>query len=67
MEVIMSIYMLEQRREIEGIYRRLGKLRKKLNSLYNSNNTQSCLGNIGLLEYEEETLIGKIFKIKNYE
>ncbi len=60
----MSIFMLERRRQIEGLYRQLELVRKKQKNLLVSDTEYLTVDNIHLLEIEEETLLSRILKLK---
>jgi hypothetical protein len=61
---IMSIFMLERRRQIEGLYRQLELVRRKQKNLLVSDTEYLTVDNIHLLEIEEETLLSRILKLK---
>ena len=60
----MSIFMLERRRQIEGLYRQLELVRRKQKNLLVSDTEYLTVDNIHLLEIEEETLLSRILKLK---
>ncbi len=60
----MSIFMLERRRQIEGLYRQLEMVRRKQKNLLISNTEFLTLDNINFLEMEEENLLSRILKLK---
>ena len=60
----MSIFMLERRRQIEGLYRQLELVRMKQKNLLISNTEYLTIDNIHLLDIEEETLLSRILKLK---
>ena len=64
-EYIMSLYLLEKRREIEGLYKKLKFVREQLKTMVNINSEYSTYDNIGFLEFEEESLLTKILKLKS--
>lgn len=61
----MSIFMLERRRQIEGLYRQLELVRRKQKNLLVSDTEYLTVDNIHLLEIEEETLLSRILKLKS--
>lgn len=61
----MGIYLLEKRREIEGLYKRLEIIRHQLKCLISSTSEYATPDNINLLEYEEESVLTKIIKLKS--
>jgi len=60
----MSIFMLERRRQIEGLYRQLELVRLKQKELIISNIELLTSDNISLLELEEEHLLSRILRLK---
>ena len=60
----MSIFMLERRRQIEGLYRQLELVRMKQKNLLISNTEYLTIDNIHLLDIEEETFLSRILKLK---
>lgn len=62
----MSIQFLERRREIEGLYKKLKIIREQINFLINGHSEYATPDNIGLLELEEESILTRIVKLKNF-
>ncbi|MCW8850453.1 MAG: hypothetical protein OQJ81_10785 [Melioribacteraceae bacterium] len=60
----MSLYFLEKRRQIEGLYRQLELVRNKQKDLIAKDIEKLTTDNISLLELEEEYLLSKILKLK---
>lgn len=60
----MGIFMLERRRQIEGLYRQLELVRRKQKNLIISDTEYLTIDNINLLEIEEENLLSRILKLK---
>ena len=61
----MSLYFLETRRKIEGLYRKLAQVREQIKNLTLTNSEYATPENISFLEMEEESIITKILKLKN--
>lgn len=60
----MGIFMLERRRQIEGLYQQLDLVRRKQKNLIISNIEYLTLDNINLLEIEEDNLLSRILRLK---
>jgi len=60
----MSLFFLERRREIEGMYGMLELVRLDMKFLLINNTDCLTSDNINLLELEEEMLLSKIIKLK---
>lgn len=60
----MGIFMLERRRQIEGLYRQLELVRRKQKNLIISDTEYLTIDNINLLEIEEENLLSRILRLK---
>ena len=60
----MGFFMLERRRQIEGLYQQLDLVRRKQKNLIISNIEYLTLDNINLLEIEEENLLSRILRLK---
>ena len=61
----MSLYFLEKRRTIEGLYRKLEQVREQIKNFAITNSEYATPENISFLEMEEESIITKILKLKN--
>lgn len=60
----MSLYFLEKRRKIEGLYQQLELVRNKQKELILIDMEKLTSDNINFLELEEEVLLTKILKLK---
>lgn len=60
----MGFFMLERRRQIEGLYQQLDLVRRKQKNLIISNIEYLTLDNINLLEIEEDNLLSRILRLK---
>ena len=60
----MSLYFLEKRRKIEGLYQQLEPVRNKQKELILIDMEKLTSDNINFLELEEEVLLTKILKLK---
>ncbi|MCB0729592.1 MAG: hypothetical protein KDC88_01055 [Ignavibacteriae bacterium] len=63
----MSILVLEKRRKMEFLYRELERVRNQMKSLLTINVDELTIGNIRLLELEEEKLLSKLLKMKTLD
>ena len=61
----MSLYFLEKRRKIEGLYRKLEQIREEIKNLALNNSEYATPENINFLEIEEESIIARILKLKH--
>ena len=64
---MMSILVLEKRRKMEFLYRELERVRNQMKSLLTINVDELTIGNIRLLELEEEKLLSKLLKMKTLD
>ena len=62
--LFLSLYFLEKRRQIEGLYRQLELVRNRQKRLFVKDVEKLTFGNISLLEKEEEHILSKILKLK---
>lgn len=60
----MSLFFLEKRRKIEGLYQQLELVRNKQKELILIDMEKLTSDNINFLELEEEVLLTKILKLK---
>lgn len=60
----LSIYFLEKRREIEGVYKELANVKSQMKALLFDSTDNLTSENIRLLELEEEKLLSKIVRLK---